>query len=72
MQETFDEDFLIKAQEVQVEQMRCSGLSPPIEIRPIPTTMVSPVPEEPDEEEEDGTDGTHSGTLLLIFVSQTF
>ena len=70
LQETFDEDFLIKAQEVQVEQMRCSGLSPPIEIRPIPTTMVSPVPEEPDEEEEDGTD--HSGTLLLMFVPQNF
>lgn len=46
------EDELIKAQAAQVEEMRQQGFSPPVTLRPIPTTVVSPVPEEEDEDEE--------------------
>ena len=52
-QEEFAEDELIQAQESQVASLRSRGYDPPVHLRPMPTTTVSPVPEEPEDHEED-------------------
>ena len=52
-QEEFDEDELIQAQESQIAHLRSRGYDPPVHIRPIPTTAVSPVPEVDEDEHDD-------------------
>ena len=48
-----DEDDLIQAQECQIAHLRSRGYDPPVHIRPIPTTAVSPVPEVDEDEHDD-------------------
>ena len=49
----YEEKELIEAQEAQVASWKSQGYEAPVQIRPIPTTIVSPVPEEEDIEESD-------------------
>ena len=44
-----EEQELIEAQEAQMASWKSQGYEPPVHLRPIPTTIVSPVPEEDDE-----------------------
>lgn len=50
LQEDLEDLEFMKAQEEQIANLRTQGHNPPVQIRPIPTTLVSPVPEESDEE----------------------
>lgn len=44
-----EEQELIDAQDAQMASWKSQGYDPPVHLRPIPTTIVSPVPEEDDE-----------------------
>ncbi len=71
LQESHEEDELIKAQEIQVDAMRTHGLSPPVQLRPIPTTMVSPVPEDDEVEEILEEENNDDIEVQEVFEGQT-
>ena len=51
-----EEKELIEAQVAQVSSWKSQGYDAPVHLRPIPTTIVSPVPEEDDIDEDDEDD----------------